>query len=136
MAFEIYTLMARVNKSKIDWKYNWKEDAKDDWKEDWSRKALGNFTITNSVAPAVTGDSIVGSTLSCTSGTWTTTWPQSQIIYEYQWYLDSEPVEDAITNTFVIPADSEGLDIICQVVARTPSNFQAQNSNAITVDVP
>jgi len=54
---------------------------------------IGSITV-----PRITGTARVGSTLRGTTGTWTNT-PDA---FDYQWYRDGEPVEDATEITYVL----------------------------------
>jgi hypothetical protein len=68
----------------------------------------------NTVAPDVTGDAIVGATLTCTSGTWTGAAP---ITYTYKWYQGATPIVGANTNTYVTQSGDLGSVLICRVTA-------------------
>lgn len=68
----------------------------------------------NTVAPDVTGDAIVGATLTCTSGTWTGAAP---ITYAYKWYQGATPIVGANTNTYVTQVGDLGSVLICRVTA-------------------
>ena len=68
----------------------------------------------NTVAPDVTGDAIVGSTLTCTPGTWTGTAP---ITYAYKWYQGATPIIGANSATYVAQAGDLGSVLICAVTA-------------------
>lgn len=83
----------------------------------------------NTVAPAVTGSTTPGSTLTTTNGTWT----QSPSGYSYQWKLNGSNV-GTNANTYDIPGGASDGDEIYVVVTATNSAGSANaNSNTITV---
>jgi hypothetical protein len=82
----------------------------------------------NTVAPAVTGLTVVGSTLTTTDGTWT---GDPTITFTYQWTLNGANVGTGI-NTFVIPAGAAGRLILCKVTATNAVASVVANSNTIT----
>lgn len=75
--------------------------------------------IANSAAPVVSGTVAVGSTLSCTTGTWT----GSPTTFVYQWQTSVTgtggwgDIAGATNPTFVVPAPDAGLFIRCGVAA-------------------
>jgi hypothetical protein len=89
--------------------------------------AEGGWPV-NTVAPAVTGLTVVGSTLTTTNGTWT---GNPTITYAYQWTLDGVNV-GTNANTFVIPAGLAGRLILCKVTAANDVASVVANSNTIT----
>ncbi len=82
----------------------------------------------NTVAPAVTGLTVVGSTLTSTTGTWTGT---PTITYSYQWTLDGVNV-GTNANTYVIPAGAAGRLIVSNVTALNSVSSTTVASNTIT----
>lgn len=94
----------------------------------------GGGTPANTVAPAVTGTTVVGNTLSCSTGTWTNT-PTS---YAYQWQRDVfgsgsySNIASATSNTYALIDTDDGSHIRCVVIATnaTGSSLPA-NSNAV-----
>lgn len=82
----------------------------------------------NTVAPAVTGLTVVGSTLTTTNGTWT---GDPTITFTYQWTLNGANVGTGL-NTFVIPAGAAGRSILCKVTATNAVASVVANSNTIT----
>ena len=82
----------------------------------------------NTVTPAVTGLTVVGSTLTTTDGTWT---GDPTITFSYQWTLNGANVGTNV-NTFVIPAGAAGRLILCKVTASNAVASVVANSNTIT----
>jgi hypothetical protein len=89
--------------------------------------AEGGYPV-NTVAPAVTGLTVVGSTLTTTDGTWT---GNPTITFTYQWTLNGANV-GTNANTFVIPAGAAGRLILCKVTATNAVASVVANSNTIT----
>ena len=82
----------------------------------------------NVVAPVISGTTIVGSTLSCTTGTWTGS--PNTFIYGYQWYRNDILIIGANSNTYVTVAADSAAVITCVVTANNcgialPSNTVA-----------
>lgn len=82
----------------------------------------------NTVAPAVTGLTVVGSTLTTTNGTWTGT---PTITFTRQWTVGGVNAGTGLT-TFVIPAGAAGRLIRCVVTATNAVSSVVANSNTIT----
>jgi hypothetical protein len=82
----------------------------------------------NTVAPAVTGTTIVGETLSCTEGTWTGTAP---ITYTYQWKRGSTSISGATSATYVLVQADAGENITCDVTATNSVGTATQASNTV-----
>lgn len=89
--------------------------------------AEGGYPV-NTVAPAVTGLTVVGSTLTTTNGTWT---GNPTITFTYQWTLNGANVGTGL-NTFVIPAGAAGRLILCKVTATNAVASVVADSNTIT----
>lgn len=83
----------------------------------------------NTVAPVVTGNSQVGSTLSTGNGTWTNS-PSS---FTYQWRADGVDIGGATSNTLDTTGRTAGEDIDCVVTATNAGGSASQDSNDITL---
>ena len=67
----------------------------------------------NTVLPLITGDAIVGETLTCSAGTW----DNLPTAYSYQWYVNSVAIPAATANTYVIQASDDLKELTCFVTA-------------------
>ena len=81
----------------------------------------------NTVAPDVTGTNTVGSTLTCSTGTWT----NSPSAYAYQWFQNNTPLIGETLNTHVITAGDAGSELVCRVTATNVAGGGQAFSNAI-----
>lgn len=79
------------------------------------------------VAPAVTGTTTVGSTLSCSTGTWTNT-PSS---YAYQWKRDGVSISAATSSTYLLVSADNGTMISCTVTATNANGSGSAGSNSV-----
>lgn len=68
----------------------------------------------NTILPAISGLLPIGSTLTCSTGTWTGNAP---ITYAYQWLKNGVIISGANTNTYVTVNGDEGQNITCLVLA-------------------
>lgn len=82
----------------------------------------------NTVAPVVSGSITVGSTLSCTTGTWT---GDETITYAYQWRRDGNDISGATSSTYTLIGDDEGAMIDCVVTATNDAGSDDAASNAV-----
>lgn len=82
----------------------------------------------NDVAPVVSGSVTVGSTLSCSTGTWS---GNPTITYDYQWTRDGSPISDADENTYVLVPDDLASDIGCTVTATNNDGTDEADSNTV-----
>lgn len=84
----------------------------------------------NTVAPAVTGATVFGSLLTCSTGTWTNT-PSG---YTYRWYKNGVFISGQTANTYTTVVGDVGADITCGVIASNAggSGVEAE-SNAVNV---
>lgn len=89
---------------------------------------MANYTPVNTVAPVVTGNAIVGQTLSTTNGTWT----NSPSIFSYQWYRGASPIGGATNSTYVLVSADMGQNIKCNVTA---SNGLSANADSNTLAI-
>ena len=67
----------------------------------------------NTVAPVASGTTTVGSTLSCTTGTWT----NSPTSYAYQWLRNGANISGATSSTYLTVTADGGTSIRCTVIA-------------------
>ncbi len=86
---------------------------------------------TNTVAPAVTGTTVQGSTLTSTTGTWT-----GSPTFAYQWMQDDginppATISGATAATRVLAASDVGFNIFCAVTATNGSGSASANSNEV-----
>lgn len=96
------------------------------------------FSVTNVIEapvnvtpPAVTGSVEVGSTLSCSTGTWTDMGAGS---YAYQWYIDGETpsaIEGATSNTLLLTHALIDEELYCEVTATNSADSTAEDSNTV-----
>lgn len=99
-----------------------------------SSRGLGEFLGSgpvgpvNTVAPAVTGVTVQGNTLSCTTGSWTGT---PTITYTYQWRDGVSNIGGATSNTYVLQSSDVGLSVDCVVTATNISGSTNVESNIV-----
>ncbi len=84
----------------------------------------------NTVAPVASGLTVQGSTLSCTTGTWTGLTP---ITYTYQWRRAGVAIVGATNSTYVTQAADIGAAVDCLVTATNSVGPTSVDSNNITV---
>ena len=88
----------------------------------------GSSSPVNTVAPVISGNTTIGSTLTLTSvGSYTGTAP---ITYTYQWYRGVTVIIGQTSTTYITQSADAGLQVTCQVQASnaygstfTPSNY-------------
>jgi hypothetical protein len=85
----------------------------------------------NTAAPAVTGTATVGSTLTCTQGTWSYV-PTN---YAYQWKRGVTAITGATNSTYVIVAADQTNALSCVVTATNAAGSTSISSNA-TAAIP
>lgn len=83
----------------------------------------------NTVAPVVSGNTVVGQTLTTTNGTWSA-YPEITG-YDYQWKRGSQNIAGATSNTHVLVANDESFAIQCVVTAKNFFGSTAEPSNAV-----
>ena len=82
----------------------------------------------NTVAPAISGDTYVGQTLTCSTGTWS----GSPTIYAFQWVRAGVNINGAMSSTYLLVIDDIG-DVTCRVTATNANGSTPQVSNTVTV---
>lgn len=91
----------------------------------------------NTVAPAATGTATVGQTVSCDTGTWTTSSP----VYTYQWQRDVagnssySNIGGATSSTKVLVDADDACHVRCVVTDTDANGAASANSNALGVVV-
>ena len=83
----------------------------------------------NTVLPAISGTTTVGSTLTTTNGTWT----GSPTSYTYQWLRNSVAISGAIASTYVLTGADTSMAISCQVTATNSTGSTPANSNVLSI---
>lgn len=88
-----------------------------------------------SVAPAVTGDAVRGSTLSCTTGTWAQSPGGGALSYAYQWTRDGANIGGATSSTYATTGSDVGTAVGCKVTATDVygASSPATATGAVTV---
>jgi len=81
----------------------------------------------NTVLPDVTGTNTLGSTLTCSTGTWT----NSPSAYAYQWFQNNTPLIGQTLNTHVITSGDISSTLICRVTATNVVGGNQAFSNPI-----
>lgn len=83
----------------------------------------------NSVAPAITGTTTQGQTLTCSSGTWS-----KSPSFAYQWNRNGSAISGATAATRVLAAGDVGATLTCTVTA-TKSGVSAVRTSAATATI-
>ena len=83
----------------------------------------------SSVAPVVSGTTTVGSTLSCTQGTWT----GSPTSYAYQWLRGGVNIPGATASTYLTVTADGGTSVGCMVTASNAGGSASATSNALAI---
>jgi hypothetical protein len=82
-------------------------------------------------APEVSGKAEVGSTLSCSHGTWSGNPAPS---FSYKWLRDKEPISEATASTYTVSGEDGGNAISCRVTASNEvSSASAESSNSLVI---
>lgn len=93
----------------------------------WDAAAAGPAPA-NTVAPAITGTTEVGETLTTTNGTWTGTPAPT---FTRQWYRDGVAIAGATALTYVLVADDLGAMIDVVVTATNLNGVVTADSNEV-----
>jgi hypothetical protein len=88
-----------------------------------------SYPPANTVAPVISGNTDVGSTLTSTAGTWTGYLPPT---FTYQWYRVTTLLLGETNNTYVTQPVDIGQAITCRVTGTNMVGLAVATSNAIT----
>ncbi|MEP9363517.1 hypothetical protein ABLE68_11175 [Nocardioides sp. CN2-186] len=89
----------------------------------------GSGAPVNTVAPAITGGSAVGSVLTCGTGTWTGSAPT----YSYAWKRNGTAIATATTATYTVVAADNATTLTCTVTATNSSGNASATSAGVTI---
>jgi hypothetical protein len=84
-------------------------------------------------APQLTGVADIGSTVTCSPGTWSGTQPQS---YDYQWLRDGSAIAGATAASYQIDMGDGGHALSCRVTASNLAGSANATSAALAVAAP
>ena len=91
------------------------------------RSFIVNQAPANTAAPAVTGTTTVGQTLTTTNGTWTGV---PSPTFTYQWFRSpSTSISGATSSTYTLTASDSGNTIYCRVTATNVAGSASADSN-------
>jgi hypothetical protein len=83
----------------------------------------------SNTAPAVTGNAVVGSVLTCSNGTWEAN--GALLTYSHQWYRNGLEIQAANTFTYTPTIDDIELNLYCMVTAQTNVTVEEARSNVV-----
>jgi hypothetical protein len=96
--------------------------------------AFGPLAAPNvTVVPAVTGTPETGSTLTCSTGTWS---GSPNPTFAYQWTRNGSNIGGATASTYVLQVADEGQEIRCRVTATNSQGSNTADSNIILAAAP
>jgi hypothetical protein len=102
-----------------------------------NRKQFGWFLAVNtgkpvnSIAPVISGLTILGANLSCTEGTWTG--DPNVFTYAYQWNRNGVAILGATNNIYQTTLADSLANITCTVTATNTAGSTSKVSNIITL---
>jgi hypothetical protein len=82
----------------------------------------------NDEAPVASGFAIVGNTVTCNTGVWTS---NAEMTYSAQWYREGNPIYNANSFTYSPAIDDIDLKIYCQVVGENKAGYIEVKSNEL-----
>ncbi len=97
-----------------------------------SNSGFAQFTSapTNNTAPTISGSTLVGSTLTCSQGSW----DDGYATLVYQWLRGGSAISGATSTTYVSTDTDVGAAITCQVTATNVGGATSAASSAVTVE--
>jgi hypothetical protein len=90
------------------------------------------FAPQSSGAPQVTGSTSIGSTLTCSQGSW----QNDPTSFTYGWQENGTAIAGATSATYAIAPADAGDTIVCAVTATNPAGSVTAVSNSVTVVAP
>lgn len=84
----------------------------------------------NLVAPSITGDPVVGGTLTVNPGTWA---PSQGISFSYQWQVGGVDIPGATEQTYIPTPGDEGMTLTVVVTATNIAGSDDAESNAVEI---
>lgn len=87
------------------------------------------YSPINTIPPVVYGNTIIGSTLTTTNGTWL---GNPSPTFTYQWFRGNTPIPNQTNITYVIVLADGGLPITCRVTATNSVGSANATSNVVT----
>lgn len=84
----------------------------------------------NTVAPAISGSTSIGSLLTSTSGAWTGTPAPT---FTYQWRRDGANIAGATSATYTVTLADAGAQLTCRVTATNSAGTAGATSNGLTI---
>ena len=99
------------------------------------RGGFASFSVpvANTAAPAISGTAAAGQTLTCSTGSWTGTTPQT---YTYQWQRGGTVVSGATGTTYAVTSADAGASLTCTVTATNIRSSATATSPPVTVARP
>ena len=82
----------------------------------------------SSSLPEITGTTVQGNVVSCSTGEWTGTAPFE---YSYQWKRNGLNIAGAVNNTYLLSSSDVNNNITCDVTAANSAGFATATSNQI-----
>jgi len=97
----------------------------------------------NTAGPGISGKPLVGSLLTCSSGSWTgepelalvAGWPLVGT-FSYQWLRDGTPIAGATSDAYIVQAADLGHSLICEVTAANVAGRVSARSAALSILKP
>ena len=82
----------------------------------------------NEVLPVASGYAVVGNTVTCNTGVWTS---NTTMTYSAQWYREGNPIYNANSFTYSPSIDDIDLNIYCQIAGENKAGYIEVKSNEI-----
>ena len=92
--------------------------------------SVGGSKPVNKQAPAISGEAVVGKTLTCSSGEWS---GLPTPTFEYQWWRESTSIPSATASAYTILEADETHSLYCKVIAKNVVGSSEASSPAVKV---